>query len=1141
MAPFSMVPLGFYADPPRIFPHFTPHSRYGHPRRSNSFVFMSRISENGIPKKKGTRMKIKWARVGWLGMCLALQHCDVADSPRGESGPGPFRGNATEKAFPGKTGTVKKGILFGEPVDYMDVDGRAVIGGDVVMPAGSMEAQSAMEPSLAKAASVGRALGASRWINNVVYYRYHPSFTGAAKADAAIAHWEANTPLRFVQWTPSLSGHPDYIEFQSNEGDGCYSAGLGRMGGKQILNLDASCGDGNAIHEIGHAIGLYHEQCRSDQAGSIAIDLNNVSESDRGRFYAFNNPLRAPAPLDGTDFGAVDFGSIMMDGSYAFAIDTAKPVMTKAADGSTWSAQRAALSAGDVSGVTAMYPSIWNTVAGNGLDIGVGANGTAWIIGSTPVTGGYQIFKRAANATSWTLIAGGAVRVDADKDGNPWVINNGGQLFYYTTSWTGREQGLKFTDIGAGSNGSVYGVTQTASGAGYQMVRWTGSSWAVFASGGALRVTVDNLGNPWILNSAGAIQRWNGTAWETLPGSATDIGAGPDGSVYILETATVTGGQAISVWNGSAWRRIAGGGKFIDVGPGGNPWMVNASGAIFTGTLTPSGTVTAPPMTLPPPTGWQSQNISATDIGVGGTADNLVAWIISATDHPAGGRTIYRKSGANGSWTLIAGAAVAIDVDALGNPWVVNHAGALFYYNNGWIGREQGKQFVDIGAGGGSNVFGLVKSGAGPDYPVYKWTGSAWTAFPGASGVRITVDNSGYPWIATAAKAIQRWDGTAWVTVPGSARDLGAGPDGKVYAIGSDNVTGGGSVLSWNGTGWSPVSGGGLAIDLDPTGKAWMTDAQNNLYSRITDPYPGPVVNPPPTPVEPPVPPVVPPVTSNIWTLLPGTGDIVAFNGSTQPNGYAIDQSSRGVGGYTVRWFANGQATVIAKRFVDLDVGRDCEVWAVTDSGTVFFNSDACNSGSAWQEASGGSNYRFQKVAAGRGLNPGDPSIVYALTKEAVQGGYGIVKRASNGTWSYVSGGMIDIDADDDGSLWGADNQFNIAYLPAANPNPSLPGGQWMSMSGAGGHVGMGDVLAVGSGRTFAVSTGGAAGNLMAWTSGGWAYIVGLLSNPFKSMQVSPNGVVWATDDQHRIWYATPEFTPGPHPAPPGSGTGSTF
>ena len=40
---------------------------------------------------------------------------------------------------------------------------------------------------------------------------------------------------------------------------------MGRRGNRQDITLGAGCTVGNCIHEIGHAVGLWHEQSREDR------------------------------------------------------------------------------------------------------------------------------------------------------------------------------------------------------------------------------------------------------------------------------------------------------------------------------------------------------------------------------------------------------------------------------------------------------------------------------------------------------------------------------------------------------------------------------------------------------------------------------------------------------------------------------------------------------------------------------------------------------------------------------------------------------------------------------------------------------------------------------------------------------------
>lgn len=115
-----------------------------------------------------------------------------------------------------------------------------------------------------------------------------------------------------------------YIEFNYHPSKN--NSSVGRIGGKQIININVFI-DNVIIHEICHALGMYHEQCRSDRDEYINIDYSNIEESAHHNFS-----------VEGKNFyriGHMDFQSIMLYDSYAFAKDYSKPTMTKK-DGSTF-------------------------------------------------------------------------------------------------------------------------------------------------------------------------------------------------------------------------------------------------------------------------------------------------------------------------------------------------------------------------------------------------------------------------------------------------------------------------------------------------------------------------------------------------------------------------------------------------------------------------------------------------------------------------------------------------------------------------------------------------------------------------------------------------------------------------------------
>lgn len=224
--------------------------------------------------------------------------------------------------------------------------------------------------------------------------------------------------------------------------------------------------------------------------------------------------------------------------------------------------------------------SDWDLLPGAAKDIGVGADGSVWVIGTSRESGGYTIHGWDKDRNGWYKVVGGAVRIDVEPNGTPWVVNSSGNIY----RWDGRRWEQKpgaAKDIGIGGDGSIWVIGTGAVSGGYSIHKWNGSAWDK-VKGGAVRVDVDAQGIPWVVNSAGNIYRRNGGSWQQMPGAANDIGIGGN-TVWVIGSDSTGGGYGIHKWveNENSWLTVSGGATQVSAESSGRPWVVNSSGSIF--------------------------------------------------------------------------------------------------------------------------------------------------------------------------------------------------------------------------------------------------------------------------------------------------------------------------------------------------------------------------------------------------------------------------------------------------------------------------------------------------------------------------------------------------------------------------------
>jgi astacin (peptidase family M12A) len=277
---------------------------------------------------------------------------------------GEFRTTAHPKSVMYET----PGIL--KRLEYAEVDGNAVFEGDIILATAEEAARAQVHETLRSLAqqpleTMGlpkalvdalvefgkqplRAVFVTehRWKDGVIPFVIDPGLPKPERVREAMKHWETETQMR-IRFRERQPGDQNFVRFVA--GEGCSSA-VGCRGGEQRVILGPACTAGNAIHEIGHTVGLWHEQSREDRDQFIEIDLSNVLP---GTEHNFRQHV-----ADGDDVGAYDFGSIMHYPLDAFATNPAQATIRpkKPVPAGVEIGQRKALSKGDIAAVKQMYP-----------------------------------------------------------------------------------------------------------------------------------------------------------------------------------------------------------------------------------------------------------------------------------------------------------------------------------------------------------------------------------------------------------------------------------------------------------------------------------------------------------------------------------------------------------------------------------------------------------------------------------------------------------------------------------------------------------------------------------------------------------------------------------------------------------------
>ncbi|XP_017861857.1 PREDICTED: low choriolytic enzyme [Drosophila arizonae] len=168
------------------------------------------------------------------------------------------------------------------------------------------------------------------WPNGTIPFEISPRYDNRER-NLIVRALKTFNSLTCIRFTPYDGEVEDYLLIEPPEDgpQGCWSY-VGKRGGEQVVALQqpdetsAHCfsSEGRIMHELMHAIGIYHEQSRADRDNFVKIHWDNIVPRFKKNFKLVSRK-RGKYAFD------YDYNSVMHYGEYYFSKKKGeKPTMT---------------------------------------------------------------------------------------------------------------------------------------------------------------------------------------------------------------------------------------------------------------------------------------------------------------------------------------------------------------------------------------------------------------------------------------------------------------------------------------------------------------------------------------------------------------------------------------------------------------------------------------------------------------------------------------------------------------------------------------------------------------------------------------------------------------------------------------------